>query len=174
VDIIIVSLPFSISDAATGDVVINGQSVVPPASPWRWLLYALYFFVLEARWGASLGKQLFGLRLSSPGGAGWVKRVARRTIGFHLPWLVVSLLLVSFGPIGPTRDIRLGENGSLNARQTRGLIESVLTLTLIAGLFVTARTFQRLGRVFTSSPAAHASSRERRRSSDLDARPVQH
>jgi eukaryotic-like serine/threonine-protein kinase len=139
VDMIIVSLPFSISDAATGDVVINGQSVVPPASPWRWLLYALYFFVLEARWGASLGKQLFGLRLSSPGGAGWVKRVARRTIVFHLPWLVVSLLLVSFGPIGPTRDIRLGENGRLNARQTRDLIESVLTLTLIAGLFVTAR-----------------------------------
>src|SRR5688572_24230404 len=139
VDIIIVSLPFSISDAATGDVVINGQSVVPPASPWRWLLYALYFFVLEARWGASLGKQLFGLRLSSPGSAGWVKRVARRTIVFHLPWLVVSLLLVSFGPIGPTRDIRLGENQNLNARQTRNLIETVLTLTLIAGLFVTAR-----------------------------------
>src|SRR5687767_11466610 len=139
VDIIIVSLPFSISDAATGDVVINDQSVVPPASPWRWLLYALYFFVLEARWGASLGKQLFGLRLSSPGSAGWVKRVGRRTIVFHLPWLVVSLLLVSFGPIGPTRDIRLGENQNLNARQTRNLIETVLTLTLIAGLFVTAR-----------------------------------
>jgi hypothetical protein len=52
---------------------------------------------------------------------------------------VVSLLLVSFGPIGPTRDIRLGENGRLNGRQTRDLIESVLTLTLIAGLFVTAR-----------------------------------
>jgi hypothetical protein len=173
VDIIIVSLPYSISDAATGDVVINGQSVVPPASPWRWLLYALYFFALEARWGASLGKQLFGLRLSSPGGAGWVKRVARRTIGFHLPWLVVSLLLVSFGPIGPTRDIRLGENGRLNARQTRGLIESVLTLTLIA-VSSSLRDVPTAGRVFTSSPAAHALSRERRCSSDLDARPVQH
>jgi len=139
VDIIIVTLPFSISDAVTGVVVVNGQNVSPPASPWRWLLYALYFFVLEARWGASLGKQLFGLRLSSPGSAGWVKRVARRTIVFHVPWLVVSLLLVFFGPIGPTRDMRLGEHGSLNAKQTRDLIESVLTLTLIAGLFVTAR-----------------------------------
>jgi eukaryotic-like serine/threonine-protein kinase len=139
VDIIIVTLPFSISDAAIGDVIINGQNVTPPANPWRWLLYALYFFVLEARWGASLGKQLFGLRLASPGSAGWVQRVGRRTMVFHLPWLVVSLLLVSFGPIGPTRDIRLGENGRLNAKQTRDLIESVLTLTLIAGLFVTAR-----------------------------------
>ena len=139
VDIIIVSLPYSISDAAVGNVMIDGQNLTPPASPWRWLLYALYFFVLEARWGASLGKRLFGLRLSSPGSADWVKRVARRTMVFHLPWLVVSLVLVSFGPIGPTRDIRLGQHGSLNARQTRNLIENVLTLTLIGGLFVTAR-----------------------------------
>ena len=139
VDIIIVTLPFSISDAAVGDIMINGQSVTPPPSPWRWLLYALYFFVLEARWGASLGKRLFGLRLSSPWSAGWVKRVARRTMVFHLPWLVVSLLLVSFGPIGPSRNIPLGENSRLNAKQTRELIQSALTLTLIACLFVTAR-----------------------------------
>src|SRR5262245_2025475 len=139
VDMIIVTLPFSIADAVNGTVVINGQNVAPPASPWRWLLYALYFFVLEARWGASLGKQLFGLRLSSPGSAGWVKRVAQRTIVFHLPWLVMSLVLVSFGPIGPARDIRVGQNGNINAKQTRELIESVLRLTLIAGLFVTAR-----------------------------------
>jgi hypothetical protein len=139
VDMIIVTLPFSIADAFNGMVVIDGQNVSPAPSPWRWLLYALYFFVLEARWGASLGKQLFGLRLSSPGSVGWVKRVARRTIVFHLPWLVVSLLLVFVGPIGPTRDMRLGEKGSLNARQTRDLIESVMRLTLIAGLFVTAR-----------------------------------
>jgi serine/threonine protein kinase len=139
VDMIIVTLPFSIADAFNGMVVIDGQNVSPAPSPWRWLLYALYFFGLEARWGASLGKQLFGLRLSSPGSVGWVKRVARRTIVFHLPWLVVSLLLVFVGPIGPTRDMRLGEKGSLNARQTRDLIESVMRLTLIAGLFVTAR-----------------------------------
>src|SRR5262245_14294835 len=126
VDMIIVTLPFSMADAVNGTVVINGQNLAPPASPWRWLLYALYFFVLEARWGASLGKQLFGLRLSSPGSAGWVKRVAQRTIVFHLPWLVMSLVLVSFGPLGPTRDIRVGQNGNINARQTRGLIESVL------------------------------------------------
>ena len=36
-------------------------------NPWAWLFYVAYFFVLEARWGASLGKRLFGLQLSSPG-----------------------------------------------------------------------------------------------------------
>ena len=141
VDLIIVSLPFSIWDAASGDVVIDGQTISSPTSPWRWLLYAVYFFVLEARWGASLGKRLFGLQLSSPGGTGWVTRVARRTIVFHLPWLVFTLLLVSFGPFGPMSDRRMGPNSNwtLKAKETRDLIEGLTTLTLIAGLFLTAR-----------------------------------
>ena len=142
-DLIIVSLPFSIWDASSGDVVINGQTISSPASPWRWLLYAVYFFVLEARWGASLGKRLFGLQLSSPGGTGWVTRIARRTIVFHLPWLVFTLLFVSFGPFGPMSDRRLGggpnSNWTLKAKETRNLIEGLTTLTLIAGLFLTAR-----------------------------------
>ena len=142
VDLIIVSLPFSIWDASSGDVVINGQTISSPTSPWRWLLYAVYFFVLEARWGASLGKRLFGLQLSSPGGTGWVTRIARRTIVFHLPWLVFTLLLVSFGPFGPMSDRRMGgpnSNWTLKAKDTRDLIEGLITLTLIAGLFLTAR-----------------------------------
>ncbi len=142
VDLIIVSLPFSIWDASSGDVVINGQTISSPTSPWRWLLYAVYFFVLEARWGASLGKRLFGLQLSSPGGTGWVTRIARRTIVFHLPWLVFTLLLVSFGPFGPMSDRRMGgpnSNWTLKAKDTRELIEGLTTLTLIAGLFLTAR-----------------------------------
>ncbi len=141
VDIVILTLPFSIWDAATADVVINGQSNAAPTSPWRWLLNAVYFFALEARWGASWGKQLFGLQLSSPGSAGWVMRVARRTIVFHIPWLVIALLLLWVGPIGPASDFRVGANFNftLKARDTRGLIESAMTLTLVAALFLTAR-----------------------------------
>jgi eukaryotic-like serine/threonine-protein kinase len=139
VDIIIVTLPFSILDAASGDVVINGQTISSPSSPWRWVLNLVYFFVLEARWGASWGKQLFGLQLSSPGSAGWVMRVARRTMVFHLPWLVFSLLLVAAGPIGPTRDRQVGTNITFKAKDTRELIEGAITLTLIASLFLTAR-----------------------------------
>jgi serine/threonine protein kinase len=143
VDIIILNLPFSIWDAATADVVINGQTNAAPPSPWRWLLNAVYFFVLEARWGASWGKQLFGLQLSSPGSAGWVMRVARRTIVFHLPWLAIALLLLWVGPIGPASDFRVGANYTftLKAKDTRGLIESAMTLTLVAALFLTARRY---------------------------------
>src|SRR6185436_6922879 len=118
--------PFSILDAASGDVVINGQMMSSPPSPWRWLLNAVYFFVLEARWGASWGKQLFGLQLSSPGSAGWVMRVARRTTVFHLPWLVIGLLLVAAGPIGPTRDRQVGTNITFKAKDTRELIEGAM------------------------------------------------
>ena len=98
-----------------------------------------YFFVLEARWGTSLGKRLFGLRLSSPGGAGWVMKVARRTAVFHIPWLVFSLLVLSVGPIGPTSDRQLSEKSTLKAKDTRDLIEGLVTMTMVAGLFVTAR-----------------------------------
>ena len=54
-------------------LIIDGQSPVT-SQPWTWLMNLVYFFVLEARWGTSLGKRLFGLRLSSPGGAGWVMK----------------------------------------------------------------------------------------------------
>lgn len=138
IDVLILSVPFTIWDAATAPLVINGQRPAS-AGTWTWVLYAIYFFVLEARWNASLGKRLLGLQLTSVGGAGWAMRVARRTIVFHLPWLVFALAVVWFGPIGPLRDIRLSENSRLDAEQMRGLIHSVVTLTLMAALFLTAR-----------------------------------
>ena len=142
VDFLILSFPVTIWNAATAGFVMTGDTAPAATNPWTWLVNVAYFFVLEARWGSSLGKRLFGLRLSSPGGAGWVTRVARRTIVFHVPWLVFALLLVSFGPFGPMRDRRLGgpdSNWTLKAEQTRDLIEGLATLTLIAGLFLTAR-----------------------------------
>jgi eukaryotic-like serine/threonine-protein kinase len=138
VDIIILSLPVTIWKAATGDITVDGQTVGATTNPWTWLLNVAYFFILEARWGASLGKRLFGLQLSSPG-AGWIARVARRTMVFHIPWLVIALLLVSFGPVGPMSDQRVAENVTLKASETRDLIEGLATLTLVAGLFLTAR-----------------------------------
>jgi serine/threonine protein kinase len=139
VDLFILSVPFSIWNAATADLTVTGQATPVATSPWTWLLNVVYFFLLEAQWGTSLGKRLFGLYLSSPGGAGWGTRVARRTVVFHIPWLVFALLLVAFGPIGPTRDIPLGTNSRLNADQTRDLIQGIVTLTMIVALFLTAR-----------------------------------
>ena len=149
VDLVIVSISFAISNAASGSIAVNGQSMSSP-SPWTWVLNVVYFCVLEGWWGASLGKRLFGLRLSSPGGhlrasrfgaqgPGWLGRVARRTIVFHIPWLVIALVLVSFGPIGPAQDIQISEKWRLVAEDLRNLFEGMATLTLIGALFVTAR-----------------------------------
>ena len=137
VDLVIVSIPLSIWNAVNAGWVITGQAQ-PTTSPWTWLLNLVYFFVLESLWGASLGKRLFGLQVSSPG-SGTVARVARRTIVFHIPWLLFALLLVSFGPIGPAVDRPLGGNFTIKAKDTRELFEGLITLTLVAGLFVTAR-----------------------------------
>jgi eukaryotic-like serine/threonine-protein kinase len=139
VDLVILAIPVSVWTAANGNITVNGQTVTPATNHWTWLLNVVYFFVCEARWGASLGKRLFGLQLSSPGSVGWTQRVARRTFVFHLPWLVIALLLVSFGPIGPASDRKFGVNITLNAKQTRDGIENIATLTLIAALFLTAR-----------------------------------
>jgi serine/threonine protein kinase len=139
VDTLILSIPWGIWEAATAPIVVNGQEPSSPVSPWVWLLNAAYFFVLEARWGASLGKRLMGLHLSSPGGAGWVMRVARRTIVFHVPWLLVAFLIMSAGPIGPAIDQRVGENFTMKAKSMRDLIQGVMTYTLVAALFLTAR-----------------------------------
>jgi len=138
VDIVLLSLPVTIWNAANAPLVIDGQSAIT-SHPWTWLLNLAYFFVLETRWGASLGKRLFGLRLSAPGGAGWVMKVARRTAVFHIPWLVFSLLVFSVGPIGPMSDLRFSEKSTLKAKDTRDLIEGLITMTMVAGLFVTAR-----------------------------------
>jgi hypothetical protein len=139
-DMVIWSLPFTVWEAATAEPTIVGQVETATTNPWRWLLYVAYFFTLEGIWGASLGKRFFGLQLSPRSAAGWISRIARRTIVFHLPWLVIALVLVSFGPIGPTSDVRWpGSNWTLKAKETRELIEGVATLTLVALLFVNAR-----------------------------------
>ena len=156
-----VSLPFTIWNAATAGFTMTGQAA-PAQNPWTWLLNVVYFFVLEARWGASLGKRLFGLRLSSPGGPGWVMRVARRTIVFHIPWLVIALVLVTFGPLGPHEGSpprrKLDAQG---ARRPATCIEGVATLTLVA-VSSSPRDGTTAGPAFTRSSAARESCRQRR------------
>lgn len=137
-DLLLLSVPVAIWRAANAEITVVGESTGTIPSPWTWLMNVAYFFVLEARWGASLGKRLFGLQLSSPAGPGWTPRVARRTAVFHLPWLAVALLLAGFGPIGPTTDRQWG-NWRLDASDTREGVEGLITLTLIALLFATAR-----------------------------------
>jgi hypothetical protein len=57
---------------------------------WSWLA-PIYFFVLEGGWGASLGKRLMGLRVTSQADDRWWLRVGLRTAVFMVPSVVFSM-----------------------------------------------------------------------------------
>ena len=59
---------------------------------WPWLTEAIYYVVLEGCWGASLGKRLMGLRVSSRASSGWWPRIGLRTAVFHTPQLIHTLV----------------------------------------------------------------------------------
>ena len=52
---------------------------------WSWVTGVIYYFVLEGGWGASLGKRLLGLRVTSETNGRWWLRVGLRTAVFHVP-----------------------------------------------------------------------------------------
>jgi hypothetical protein len=60
-------------------------------SAWSWLVPVIYYLVLEGSWGASLGKRLMGLRVTSQtpseSNARWWLRAGLRTAVFHVPTL---------------------------------------------------------------------------------------
>ncbi len=64
-----------------------GSAMLLRLSAWSWLAPVIYFFVLEGGWGASLGKRLMGLRVTSQTDDRWWLRVGLRTAVFHVPTL---------------------------------------------------------------------------------------
>ena len=90
---------------------------------WSWLLSVIYFLVLEGCWGASSGKRLMGLRVTSRASTGWWLRIALRTAVFHLPKAVPGFLFAA-GVIG---SVALGDAGRV-AHHQRG-VERVVRAT---------------------------------------------
>jgi hypothetical protein len=121
------------TSSSTGRRFIAGESVEMAA-------VCRLFFVLEAHWGASLGKRLFEAAAVVTW-RNWLGDARRSPDDRLLPWLVFTLLLISFGPFGPMSDQRMGPNPTgPSRRRTRAISSKALTTpTLIAGLFLTAR-----------------------------------
>ena len=97
----------------------------------NFLMNAAYFFILEGRWGTSLGKRLFGLRVVSVAGgpASWWQ-IARRTAVSYLPNLIVASVVSSSSIVVAGSP---GKGGAMTI--DRGGI----TLIVAAVLFVTMR-----------------------------------
>ena len=61
---------------------------------WSWFASTIYYLVLEGGWGASLGKRLMGLRVTSAIDDWWWLRVALRTALFHVPTVIPGLFFM--------------------------------------------------------------------------------
>jgi len=63
-------------------------------SAWSWLVPVIYYLVLEGGWGASAGKRLMGLRVTSSTDGRWWLRVGLRTAVFHVPTAISTLFVM--------------------------------------------------------------------------------
>jgi eukaryotic-like serine/threonine-protein kinase len=75
------------SSAWTIAMTLGSATTLLRLSAWLWLPSVIYYLVLEGGWGASLGKRLMGLRVTSESDDRWWLRVGLRTAVFHVPTL---------------------------------------------------------------------------------------
>jgi hypothetical protein len=77
--------------AWTLGMTIGSATALLRISAWSWIVPVMYYLILEGGWGASLGKRLMGLRVTSQTpsqrNARWWLRVGLRTGVFHVPTL---------------------------------------------------------------------------------------
>jgi eukaryotic-like serine/threonine-protein kinase len=116
------------------------QTPTGAIGPWAWLVSLAYYFCFEGFWAASPGKRLFGLRLTSTDGGApsWWSIVCRTAI-FYVPNLLSTLVVLVAGARVFTTPGSAGLNRVLTATDLRDGAGSIITLLLLAALFLSAR-----------------------------------
>ena len=113
-----------VSSAWTVGVTLESAALLLRLSAWSWLASVIYYLVLEGGWGASLGKRLMGLRVTSQtpseSNARWWLRVGLRTAVFHVPTVIYFM-------------------GATRGPTVSGVVYTALSLLLTILLFSTAR-----------------------------------
>jgi eukaryotic-like serine/threonine-protein kinase len=107
---------------------------------WAWLLSLAYYLCFEGFWGASPGKRLFGLRVTSTDGGApsWWSIVVRTSI-FYVPNLLSTLVVLAAGNRVFITPGSVGVNRALAGIDLRETAGSIISLVLIAALFLSAR-----------------------------------
>ena len=108
------------SSAWTVGVTLGSATTLLRLAAWSWLAPVIYYLVLEGGWGASLGKRLMGLRVTSETGDRWWLRVGLRTAVFHVPTVIYFM-------------------GAAKGPTVSGVVYTALSLLLTILLFSTAR-----------------------------------
>ena len=82
-----------------------GSAMLLRLSAWSWLASVIYYLVLEGGWGASLGKRLMGLGVTSQTDDRWWLRVGLRTAVFQVPSVIFFMGVTR----GSTPDVLLSQ-----------------------------------------------------------------
>ncbi len=106
---------------------------------WSWLAPLIYFFVVEGCWGASLGKRLMGLRVTSQNDDRWWLRVGLRTAVFQVPTIIPSLVFMGTASGSTVPHVVYTANPAPNGWTWNAPPEVLLSLLLTILLFSTAR-----------------------------------
>ena len=106
---------------------------------WSWLASVIYFLVLEGGWGASLGKRLMGLRVTSPTDDRWWLRVGLRTAIFHVPIVIPTLFFMGATRGSTVPGVVYTANTAPNGWSWNMPPDALLSLLLTILLFSTAR-----------------------------------
>ncbi len=104
-----------------------------------WLTGTIYYFVLEGCWGASLGKRLMGLRVTSDVSTGWWPRIGLRSAAFHLPMIIPALLLMGVTRGSTLPGVVYTANPAPSGWTWNAPPDALLTLLLTVLMFSTAR-----------------------------------
>src|SRR5262249_48858425 len=96
IDSVLLTVPVSIVIALYGDLARRAQGSPALLADWNWLFTLVYFFTMEALWGATLGKRILRLRVTTLGRERLpVPPVAIRTAIYFLPTLLLQLAATS-------------------------------------------------------------------------------
>jgi hypothetical protein len=87
-----------VSSAWTVGATLGSATTLLRLAVWSWLAPVIYYLVLEGGWGASLGKRLMGLRVTSQtpseSKARWWLRIGLRTAVFLVPTVIPTLFFM--------------------------------------------------------------------------------
>ena len=164
IDILIVSLPAGLLNAAAAPRPVRRGSATIDLEPWTFVVGVLYFAVCETKWHRTLGKRLLGLSVASVQGALSWRQAGLRALTFYAPALLTLLpaAVIGFSTVMSYLVVRPGLAASLSMTQ----------VALTGLLFVTMRRrngFATVHDLLTGTRVVRRTARELRRS-DQEAR----
>jgi eukaryotic-like serine/threonine-protein kinase len=128
-----------ISSASMIGVALGSATTPLRLAAWSWLVPVIYYLVLEGGWGASLGKRLMGLRVTSQTDHWWWLRVGLRTAVFHVPTVIPTLFFLGATRGSAVPGVVYTANAAANGWKWNAPPDALLSLLLTILLFSTAR-----------------------------------